>query len=314
MAPTRHLIVGAGTVGSTTAALLAERGEHVLLVSRSGSGPELPGVERVAADASDADGLAMLAEGAAAVYNCANPDYTRWPTDWPPIAHALIVAAERSGAVLATVSNLYAYGPVVGPITEQTPLGATGEKLSVRKQMWLDVLAAHEAGRIRATEVRGSDYILANDQSAMGDRMLSKLVAGKNIQVIGATDEPHTWTSTQDVARLLVTVAADERAWGKAWHVPSNEPRTQRQVVLDYARLGGIKEPKVSSTPAVMLKAVGLFMPVVRELKATAYQWDRPFVMDSSAAQETFGLHPEDWDGLLSRTLSDYRSAASLAA
>ncbi len=308
MAQTHHLIVGAGTVGSATATLLAERGEGVVLVSRSGSGPTIPGVRRVAANAADAGSLAQLAQGAVAVYNCANPSYTRWPTDWPPLADALIRAAESSGAVLATVSNLYVYGPVEGPITERTPLHASGPKLSVRKKMWLDTLAAHEAGRIRMTEVRGSDYILANDQSAMGDRMLSRLVAGKQVRVIGATDQPHTWTSTDDVARLLVTAAADERAWGRAWHVPSNEPRTQRQVVLDYARLGGLPQPSVGSMSPALLQAAGLFMPVVRELKATAYQWDRPFVMDSTAARETFGLEPEDWDGLLARTLAQFRT------
>src|SRR5215216_5167558 len=124
-----HVIVGAGPVGSATAALLASRGETVRLVTRSGGGPNHPAIERVAADATDADRLTELSTGAAALYNCANPQYHRWLTDWPPLASALLTAAERSGAVLATASNLYGYGPVSTPITADTPLRATHPKL-----------------------------------------------------------------------------------------------------------------------------------------------------------------------------------------
>src|ERR1044072_3402307 len=137
-----HVIVGAGAVGSTVAQLVAERGEQVRVVSRSGSGPAHANIERVAADATDAARLTELAEGAVALYNCANPLYHRWLTDWPPLAAALLVAAERSGAGLATVSNLYGYGEVDGPIPPDTPLAATHPKLKLRADMWRDALGA----------------------------------------------------------------------------------------------------------------------------------------------------------------------------
>jgi len=120
-----HVIVGAGAVGSATALELAGRGERVRIVSRHGHGPAHPAIERVAADATDAEHLAKLAVGAVALYNCANPQYHQWFTDWPPLAAALLAAAEQSGAVLATMSNLYGYGPVDGPITARTAIGAT---------------------------------------------------------------------------------------------------------------------------------------------------------------------------------------------
>lgn len=105
----KHVVVGAGPVGTTTARELVAQGHaEVVLVSRSGSGAEIAGVRRVALDVTDADALAGLAEGADALYNCINPpSYDVWPTYWPPIATAFLVAAERSGAVLATASCLY---------------------------------------------------------------------------------------------------------------------------------------------------------------------------------------------------------------
>jgi nucleoside-diphosphate-sugar epimerase len=294
-----HVIVGAGPVGTATANLLAERGEKVRVVTRSGRGPVHPAIELVAADATDAARLSGLASGAAVLYNCANPQYHRWPTDWPPLASALLTAAESSGAVLATASNLYGYGPVDAPITAQTPLAATHPKLRIRADMWREALARHEAGRIRTTEVRGSDYIEAN--SLLSFSLAKPLLAGKRAYVPGALDVPHTWTSISDVARTLVTVAGDERGWGQAWLVPSNPPLTVRELATEFTRVAGAPAAKLTRIPYATLWAVGLFSPLVRELRATHYQFAEPFVLDSSRTEQTFGLRPSDLDGALAQ-------------
>lgn len=282
-----HVVVGAGPVGSATARELLARGHRVRTVTRSGSGVE--GTERVAADASDAARLSEVTAGAAAIYNCVNPPYHRWATDWPPVADALLRAAESSGAVLATTGNLYVYGEVDAPMTESTPMAATGRKGAVRRQMTLDALAAHEAGRVRAFEVRGSDYL-------GGNSLLSTLIApalrrGRRAYVPADLDAPHSFTNTEDVARLLVTGAADERAWGRVWHVPTADPLSVRQLTaLAAAQMG--TTAKLSSLPYAVLWAAGLANPFLRELRETQHQFRRPFVLDSRAAQETFGLHP----------------------
>jgi nucleoside-diphosphate-sugar epimerase len=295
-----HVIVGAGAVGSTTAKLLAERGERVRTVSRRGGGPEHPAIERVAADATDPNQLSALTEGAAALYNCANPLYHQWPTDWPPLASALLTAAERTGTPLVTLSNLYGYGEVAGSITEATPLAATHPKLRIRADMWRDALAAHEAGRIRATEVRASDYIQAN--SIFTFAMGKQLLAGSRAYVPAALDVPHSWTSINDVAAMLVTAAGDDRSWGRAWHVPTNAPLTVRQLATRFTEVVGLPAPKLTKIPYPVMWTVGLFSPMVRELRATHYQFDRPFILDSSETAKTFGLQPEPMDEALRET------------
>jgi nucleoside-diphosphate-sugar epimerase len=292
-----HVIVGAGPVGTATATLLAERGETVRVITRRGSGPTHPGIERVAADANDAARLSELTAGATALYNCANPAYDRWPIDWPPLAASLLTAAENTGAVLATASNLYGYGPVDGPITATTLLGATHPKLKIRADMWREALARHEAGRIRVTEVRGSDYLEANSILSFG--LAKPLLAGRRAFVPAALDQPHTWTSTADVARTLVTVAGDERGHGRAWLVPSNPPLTIRQLAERFTAVAGVPAPKLSPLPYAALWTVGLFAPLIRELQATHYQFARPFVLDSSVTERTFGLRPSNLDAAL---------------
>jgi len=306
------LVIGAGVIGSRVARMLAEEGHHVSVVSRRGSGPA--GVTHLAADAADAEAMARLADGAAVIYNCVNPAYHRWPTDWPPIAASLLGAAERSGAALVTLSNLYGYGPAARslgvsaydqahPMTEATPLAATGRKGQVRARVWQDALAAHRAGRVRVAEVRASDFVGPGAESALGERIVGRVRQGKSVSVLGRADRPHTWSSTEDVARMLVVAGTDPRAWGRAWHVPSNEPLSQRQAIADFARAAGVGQVRVGTLLPVLLRGMGLVSPLMRELRETEYQFREDFVMDSSAAQATFTLRPTPWEEVVAATV-----------
>jgi nucleoside-diphosphate-sugar epimerase len=306
-----HLVVGAGEVGSAVALLLAQAGRPVVVVTRSGGGPDHEGIRKVAADASSVDALIAAEPNAVVIYNCVNPPYDKWVELWPPMAQAFLDYAERTGAVLATVSNLYGYGPVDVPMTEDLPLAATGTKAKVRIGMWQDAKAANDAGRIRATEVRGSDYICPGPQSQLGDRVVPRVLAGKGVQLLGDLDAPHSWTAPVDVARTVITVGSDPRGWGRAWHVPSNPPRSQRQAVADLASAAGVPAVKVSNVPGLVLSVLGVFQPMIKELKETDYQRERAYLLDDSAARQTFGLEPTPWNEILDGLVAAYRPVAS---
>ena len=102
---------------------------------------------------------------------------------------------------------------------------------------------------------------------------------------------PHSWTSINDVARTLVTVATDERAWGNAWLVPTNPPMTVRELADRFAANGAPSEAERCRTPVL---DDGLFDKFVKELRTTRYQFTPPFVIDSSATTATFGIEPSD--------------------
>jgi nucleoside-diphosphate-sugar epimerase len=299
-----HVIVGRGPVGTTTAEELVARGHRVRVLSRSG-GPSTDTVEHRQVDAADADALTAATRGAAALYNAVNPAYHRWPTDWPPVAAALLTAAERTGAVLVTMSNLYGYGRPSGPMTPESPLAATDVKGRVRIRMWTDALAAHAAGRVRVTEARAADFIgpqVPAEGSHLG-RQIPALRAGRRAWVIGDPGAPRTWGYLPDVAATLATLGTDERALGRAWHVPSAPPRSQRQALDDLAAALGVPPAPVSGVPWPVLRALGLAVPMIREVVAMRHQFDQEFVIDASATTETFGLTATPWDEVVRATV-----------
>jgi nucleoside-diphosphate-sugar epimerase len=300
----RHVIIGAGAVGQSVAAVLTARGADVVLASRSASGPEVAGARRVGVDAADGEALSRLAEGAQVLYNCVNPPrYDVWPTVWPPIAAALLTAAERSGAVLAVTGNLYPYGPVDRPMVEGMPDAAPGHKAQLRAKMTAEAFELHRSGRIRAVEVRGSDYVGGQlGDNAHVPRVVPAALEGKNVRVIGDAHQPHTFTDVVDMARALVAVAETESAHGRVWHAPSNPARTQFEAVNDVLASVGKPPVKVSAYPKAVTWAAGLFDGQMKELRETEYQFTRPYVLDSSAITAELGLAPTPWDEVCRRT------------
>ncbi len=310
----RHVIVGKGPIGRTLAQHLAAQGHEVLVLSRSGGQPAdaapVGGISWDAVDATDGSALAAAASGADALYNCVNPAYHRWPTDWPPVADALLAAAERTGAILVTTGNLYGYGAGTEHMTESSAQRSTETKGRVRIAMWQEALRRHEAGRLRTTEIRGSDYIGpgAGRLAHVGNRMIEPLLAGRTLRPIGSADQPHTWTYLPDFAAALAAAAVTEDAWGHAWHAPSPEPLTFRQVAGRIAAAAGVRTPRVSPIPMAAVRALGVVSPMMREVAGVGYQFTAPFVMDSATSQAALDVAPTPWDEIVAATLAAWRS------
>jgi nucleoside-diphosphate-sugar epimerase len=310
-----HVIVGKGPVGTTTAEVLADLGHEVRVLSRSG-GPDggrtgHARIEHCRVDATDAAALAAAAEGAAAIYNAVNPPYDRWATDWPPVAEAMLAAAERTGAVLVTMGNLYGYGRPTGPMTPDSPLAATDTKGRVRARMWAQALAAQEAGRVRVTEARAADFVgpqVPADHSHLM-RQLPALRRGRRAWVVGDPDARRGWSYLPDVARTLAVLGTDERALGRAWHVPS-AVRSQRQALTELGVALGAPPVRVSSMPWGFLRAGGVAVPFLREVVDVRHQFDQDYVIDASATTATFGLTATPWDEVVAASAAAEPAAA----
>lgn len=286
-----HLIIGAGPVGAGIATALAATGQQVTILTRTGSGPDHPAITKARGSAADAATLTTHATGALTIYNCANPPYHQWPTEWPPMHTAMMAAAERTGAVLVMMDNLYAVGPgATMPMTEASPSTATEAKGAVRAMMARQLLEAHAAGTLRATLARASDFygpgVLG---AALGERVVPRVIAGKKVTLLGKLDIPHVVSYMPDVITTMVTIGTDERAWGRPWQVPNAPAVSQRDTVNAFAKAAGTTT-KVAAAPRVALRAMGLFNPMMKALLETWYQFDQPWTTDSSLTEQTFGL------------------------
>jgi nucleoside-diphosphate-sugar epimerase len=305
-----HVIFGTGPLGKAVMRELVKQGKQVRMVNRSGKAEDLPaGVEVVKGDATNPDSTRELARNATVVYQCAQPGYTEWTTKFPAYQSAVLEGAAAANARLVVAENLYMYGPVSGPIREDLPFAATTRKGIVRAKMAEDLMAAHKAGKVKATAGRASDFYgpEAGEQGAFGDRIIYPMLAGKKVSGLGNPDLPHTYSYIEDFGKGLVILGSREEAFGQAWHIPNAPTLTTRQMLnlfFEEAKL----PPKIGKTPNLAVKALGVVSPIIREVAEMLYEFNEPFVVDHSKFERAFGNIATPHKEAVSKTLAWFQA------
>ena len=292
-----HVVVGGtGAIGGAVVEELVRRGHRVRSIGRRQA--QFPaGVEQRVADVMDPEQATEAVAGTSVVYQCASPAYTRWTQEFPTLQANVADAAERAGARLVVVENLYMYGPQTGgPMRETTPMAATGKKGSLRARLSNELIERHAAGRLRVAIGRASDYYGPRAvNSAVGEQFFGAVASGKKPRWMGRQDQPHALSFLPDIAAGLVTLGEHPEADGQAWHLPVSPALTGAEWAERTASIAG-REVKPSTVTRPMILALGLVMPLLRELRETLYQWERPWLVDDAKFRVAFGVEATDPD------------------
>jgi nucleoside-diphosphate-sugar epimerase len=303
-----YVVTGAGPVGWTVAEQLAGQGKRVRVLTRSGSGPEHPLVERLTVDVQEASQVRDAFAGASAVFHCIHgSSYTAdaWRAELPRAEQTVLAAAVEAGAVVVFPESLYSYSEPERPMTEAGPRTAQGGKRGIRTEL----LRARDASPANAVSVVAGDFFGPRVRNSHGgERMVAPVLAGKRLWVIGSTDQPHSFTYVPDLAAAMIRAARTPALWNKVWHAPTGPAVTQRQLATAFTEAGGAAAPKLGAIPGWMLRPMGIFSKDLRELAETLYQFDRPFVMDSAASQAALDLRPTPLPEAAAATVAWWRA------
>lgn len=307
-----HVILGTGAIGRAVMNELIKRGEAVRMVNHSGRMDEVPaGVEVLAADLYDPLQVKEVTRGAKVVYQASQPHYNQWTTKFPALQESIINGLTGSDAKLVIVENLYMYGATNGvPMTETTPHNAHTKKGQTRSAMSRSAFEAHHAGKLRVTTGRGSDFFgpWGLSTAAMGARTFYPLLNGKAAGLVGDVDAPHTHTFVNDFGKALVILGERSEADGEAWHVPNDAPRiSQREMVSLIAEEMGI-QPKFSAMGKSMMWIGGWFIPEAKEMVEMMYEFEQPFIVDSSKFESTFGMKATPMKEAIKETVAWYKN------
>lgn len=306
------MVFGAGQVGSFLAEALVRAGHPVRVVRRSPGGvPE--GAEGAFGDATDPAFCRSAAEGAAAVYHCMNPAYSTsvWERLLPSMQENLIAAAGSAGARLVVLENLYMVGlPGIGLIDEYTPFEPRSRKGEIRARLAESLMEAHRRGDVRAVSGRASDfYGPRGEQTHFGPRFWKPALAGKPAELLPRPDTRHSYHFIPDVAQALMTLGtvpaeaptgrreeggddgSDEPVLGRPWILPCAPAETTADLVRRFSSALG-DELRLRGIPKPMVRLLGLFVPMLREVGEMLHQWEADFVVDDTRFRERFGLGP----------------------
>lgn len=303
-----YAVTGAGPVGSTVALQLAGQGHRVRLLTRSGSGPEHPLIERRKADASDPAQLAEAFAGVAAVFHCIHGSaYTAkaWRAELPRAERTVLDAAAEAGAVVVFPESLYSYSEPGSVMREDSPRAAAGGKRGVRTAL----LAARKAHRADTVSVVAGDFFGPRVRTShAGERMVPVLLKGKSMQVIGRTDQPHSFTYVPDLAAAMIRAAQHPELWNSVLHAPTGAALSQQELATAFTTAAGLPAVKLGAVPGWLVKAIGVVSTDMRELAEMLYQFELPFVMESSASQAKLGLEPTPLATAAAETVAWWRA------
>jgi len=312
----KTLILGFGPTGQATAERLLAGGRETVVAQRRRPDALPNGATFVAADALDGESVLSAARGAEHIVLAIGFPYdgALWRTVWPKTIRNVVAAAEKTGARVVLIDNLYMYGPQTAPLVETMSMTDFGVKPAARSEATRIWMAAAASGRVRFAALRAPDfYGPGTGNSYLGDTSIGALAKGKAALFIGPPDIPHDYAYVPDIARAALSlIDAPDWAYGQAWHVPCAPIRTTRELLQMAADALGVKM-RLNILPIWLLKPAGLFSPFLRELPEMRFTWDRPYHVDASKFATAFWNDPTPFEVGVPATAHAFRATAGRA-
>lgn len=306
-------ILGAGgVIANHLVPFLAAQNKPFRIVSRSAR-PTPGAAESLAADITDRDQTIRAVAGSSVVLLLVGLKYDHklWADQWPRIMANTIEASKRAGAKLLFFDNVYMYGRVSGPMTESTPFNPCSRKGEIRTQIATTLLNEMKAGSLTALIARSADFYGPATATGIANVLVFDAWA-KNQKASWLVNDfvPHSLTYTPDAARALLTLAESDSAWNQTWHLPTApNPPTGREFIMAAAQAMN-RAPLYRVLNRPMIKTFGWFKPAVGELYEMLYQYDSPYLFDSSKFTRAFGFPGTPYADGIRATAASYGTAA----
>jgi nucleoside-diphosphate-sugar epimerase len=268
--------------------------------------------ELLKADLSNPEEVKNAIKGSSIVYVTIGFPYSykSWEANWPKFMHAVIAGCKEHKCKLVFFDNIYMYDlNSLNGMDENTPINPPGKKGKVRAQVAKMILDEVEKGNLTALIARCADYygpgITRN--GVLRELMISKVAAGKKGQWFCSFDFKHSFTYTPDAGKATAMLGNTDDAYNHVWHLPTaSNPPTGREWGDMIAGEMNVK-PGYQVVPKFLVTLLGIFVPIMRELKEMLYQYDRDYVFDSSKFEKRFDFEPTPYkEGVREIVKRDY--------
>ncbi|HEX5023809.1 MAG TPA: NAD(P)H-binding protein [Agriterribacter sp.] len=287
-------ILGAGgSIGVELAKILPAYTDAIRLVSRT---PQKinAGDELMAADICNAKQVDEAVKGSEVVYLTIGFPYRLkiWQERWPVTMHNVIEACKKYNARLVFFDNVYMYDrDFLHHMTEETPVRPTSKKGTIREQVANMLTGEVKLGNLTALIARSADFTNGKN-SVLQQLVTDNLLKGKKANWLENATKIHNFTFVSDAAKGTAMLGNTPGAFNQVWHLPTDAtPLTGLRWIELFAEALNTK-PRYSLLTARMLGLLGIFMPVLKEVKEMTYQYDRDYFFDSSKFNRHFSYTP----------------------
>lgn len=302
-----------GAIGVELAKALPEYTKKIRLVSRNPKKIN-ESDELIKADLLNDDEVDKAVKGSSVVYvTIGFPyNYQFWKANWPPFMQSVIDACKKHNAKLVFFDNLYMYDKDhLNGMTEETPMNPPSKKGQIRAQLVKMIMDEVEQGTLTALIARAADFYGPGikNTSVLTEMVIDPLSKGKTADWMGSVNHKHSFTYTPDAGKATAILGNTDSAFNQVWHMPTaKNPPTGKEWIETFAKALNIK-PKYRVASRIILKIMGLFIPVLREMPEMMYQYDRDYVFNSDKFDKAFNFKPTSYEQGIKEIIElDYKS------
>ncbi|WP_118951062.1 NAD-dependent epimerase/dehydratase family protein [Taibaiella helva] len=287
-----------GAIGTPLAKVLKAYTSNIRLVARNPR--QVNGDDELfPADLTNRIQVDQAVAGSEVVYLTVGLEYNIkvWQRDWPLIMGHVIAACVKHGARLVFLDNVYMYAPGAIPhMTESSPVAPSSRKGRVRAALQDMVFRAVKEQGLQALIARSADFYGPDVQnSPLEVTVFEKFRKGKKAFWEADAGKIHSFTFTPDAAKATALLGNTPDAFGEVWHLPTSREKLTGKDFIE--RIAGAMNvaPRYYILSKFMMSLAGLFVPLVKELREMAYQYDRDYFFDSSKFEQRFSWQPTSY-------------------
>lgn len=288
------LLGAAGVIGQSIGAALHREGKEYRVVGRTRDslqgtfgGDEL--AEIVTWNPNEAESARTAMRGSSTVVYLVGVPYNHFELHPLLMRKAVDAAVGEAVENLLLIGTVYPYGmPQTTPVTEGHPREPNTFKGRMRKEQEDVLLEADAKARIRGAILRLPDFYGPNVKNSYLYSLFEAAANGGTANMLGPIDTPHEFVFVPDVGHVVVDLIGKPGAWGRWWHLAGAGVDTQRELAERVFAMAGTK-PRLRVAGKNMLRILGLFNPLMRELVEMHYLLTNPVLLDDSALRNFLG-------------------------
>jgi nucleoside-diphosphate-sugar epimerase len=288
-----------GAIGTPLAQELKNYTNKIRLVARNPK-PVNGDDELFPANLTNAEEVDQAVAGSDVVYLTVGLEYNIkvWRRDWPVVMSNVINACLKHNAALVFLDNVYMYSPSAIPhMTEASVLDPVSKKGKVRLMLHEMIFRAIEDRGLKAVVARSADFYGPGiKNSPLGITVIDKFKNKQKAFWQANAGKMHSFTYTPDAAKATALLGNTPDAYGEVWHLPTSSEKLTGKDFVEKVAAAMQVQPRYYILSKFMIWLVGLFVPLVRELKEMSYQYDRDYFFDSSKFHHRFGMMPTTYD------------------
>ena len=266
-----------------------------------------PLVEIIRGDVQDLVLLKQLSTDKKYIFHGINYPYDKWFGNMDTATMKIIEAASINKAMIIFPGNVYNYGnlPI---IKEGSPQNPSTRKGNLRVELEKMLYEAAYAGKCNVLNVSLPDFWGPNVLNEGIKPIFMNALKGKALPSMIRTDIPHQMVFTKDAAEIMVRLMQRglEKPYENYNYGGYIHP-TLKGFLNQISRLANTPE-KITTYPKWLFSILGIFNPVMKEVKEMLYLFEGTVILDDSKVRKLFPDFKEtSMDEAITETLNWFR-------